>query len=174
MRLPFDGTLPQTQDWNDPRYRSLYAQFGLMGHNGEDYACPEGTRIVAPHGGKVIEALFDPTGYGHYVKLEDSVQGSVLAHLSTISVRVGDQLIEGNEIGFSGNTGFSTAPHLHWGYYRLPRNRLNGFLGYIDQSPDWINTYLPDKDVLQRELSEVRNRLKIAEIKILNAKNALS
>lgn len=173
MRLPFDGTFAQTQDWNDPRYRASYAQFGILGHNGEDYGCPTGTRILAPHGGKVIEAQFDP-GYGNYVKIEDAFQGSVLAHLSKISVRVGQQLIEGNEIGLSGNTGNSTGPHLHWGYYRLPRNRNNGFLGYIDQVPDWINVVPPvDTTSLNQELEKTKRELQEANIKIVNAKQAL-
>lgn len=137
MRKPFDGDLPKTQDWNDPRFRASYAQFGILGHNGEDYGMPVGTPILSPHHGVVKEAQFD-SGYGNYVKIEDESQGSVLAHLSKIEVTVGQVVGEGQKIGLSGNTGNSTGPHLHWGYYRIPRNRNNGFLGYIDQDPDWL------------------------------------
>lgn len=182
MRRPFDGNFVQTQDWNDKRYRSSYAQFGLMGHNGEDYGTPTNTRIVSPHGGKIIEAQFD-LGYGNYVKIEDNLQGSVLAHLSKISVKVGMILIEGNEIGFSGTTGNSTGPHLHWGYYRLPRNRENGFLGYIDQS-DWMNIPQAPPNTCSVEIAKIselteKNRILGDEnlrqkAKIENAKIALN
>ena len=181
MRKPFDGNFALTQDWNDKRYRSSYAQFGILGHNGEDYGVPLGTRIVAPHGGKIIEAQFDP-GYGFYVKIEDQFQGSVLAHLSKISPKVGDVLIERDEIGFSGNTGNSTAPHLHWGYYRLPRNRENGFLGYIDQS-DWMNIPQASSNACAMEnakIAELSEKNKTLELekgklsaKVENAKIAL-
>ncbi len=172
MRKPFDGNFPKTQDWNDKCCRASYSKFGLMGHNGHDYGLPSGTRVVAPHGGKIIEATNDPTGYGNYVKIENDKEGSVLAHLSKISVKVGDQLIEGNEIGFSGNTGNSTGAHLHWGYYRIPRDRENGFLGFIDQD-DWLNLQIapstPPVDVepFKREIASLNT-------KINNAKQALA
>lgn len=158
MRKPFDTTPTMTQKWNDPRYRASYAKFGLMGHNGQDWGVPEGTRIVAPHGGKIIEAQFDAGGYGNYVKIEDAYQGSVLAHLSKISVKVGDVLIEGNEIGISGNTGNSTGAHLHWGYYRLPRDRENGFLGYINQA-DWMNVVSSDNTNLLAQIDGLKHDL---------------
>lgn len=160
MRKPFDGDLPKTQDWNDPRFRSSYTQFGILGHNGEDYGMPVGTPILAPHHGKVIEAQFD-SGYGNYVKIEDGAQGSVLAHLSKIEVTVGQVVGEGQRIGLSGNTGNSTGPHLHWGYYRIPRNRSNGFLGYIDQDPDWLQhkEQAVDTTPLQNEIKRLNEKV---------------
>lgn len=142
MRKPFDGDYSITQNFDDPRFRSSYLKFGILGHNGIDYGLPTGTLLVAPHSGKVLEAQNDPTGYGNYVKLENDVEGSVLGHMQSFSVRIGDQVAEGQQIGISDNTGNSTGPHLHWGYYRLPRNRDNGFNGYIDQT-DWLNLKLP-------------------------------
>lgn len=142
MRKPFDQDFVQTQAWNDPRYRANYLKFGLLGHDGIDYAVPTGTPIVAPHSGKIIVAGSDPTGYGNYIKLENEVEGSILAHLREFSVRQGDSVNEGQLLGYSDNTGNSTAAHLHWGYYRLPRNKNNGFAGYIDQT-DWLNFKMP-------------------------------
>jgi septal ring factor EnvC (AmiA/AmiB activator) len=135
MRKPFDGEFPQTQGFNDPCCQASYAQFGMIGHNGLDFGCPTGTRILAPHDGKVIEATLDPTGYGIYLKIENTIEGSVLAHLREYRVGVGDGVKEGDLIAYSNNSGNSTGSHLHWGYYRFPRDRQNGFAGFIDQTP---------------------------------------
>lgn len=144
MRLPFDGQYPISQEFGlNPQ---LYSRFqvkqpdgsmaAMKGHNGMDWACPTGTVIKAPHSGRVIEATYDQDGYGYYVKLENDKEGSVLAHLDSIKVQVGYFLAEGDIIGTSDNTGYSTGAHLHWGYYVLPRNRANGYSGFQDQRPE--------------------------------------
>lgn len=140
MRLPFDEQFKLTQNWNDPCCRGSYLKFGLLGHNGEDWGLPEGTPILAPHDGICKEVADEGMfGYGKYIKIESEIEGSLLAHLSNFNISVDQQIKEGEIIGWSGNTGNSTGPHLHWGYYRIPRNRNNGFAGYIDQS-DWLNS----------------------------------
>jgi len=133
MRKPFDGDYRVTQIFGvNPQD---YAQFGMKGHNGIDYALPTGTHVLAPHSGKVIEATLDPVGYGLYIKIENDIEGSVLAHFKEFRVGVGDTVTEGQLIAFSDNSGNSTGPHLHWGYYRFPRDRSNGYAGFIDQTP---------------------------------------
>ena len=138
MRRPFEGKYPITQEWGvNPQD---YAKLGLKGHNGVDYATPIGTPILAPHNGTVVEAAYDATGYGTYVKIENDEEGSILAHLSKHLVNPGDYVTEGTQIGISGNTGNSTGPHLHWGYYRKPRNKSDGYSGttnpwqYLDEN----------------------------------------
>lgn len=124
---------PVTQEWGvNP---ADYARFGLKGHNGVDYGTPTGTPIIAPHGGKVIEAAFDQYGYGMYVKIENDKEGSILAHLKSFVVNPGDIITEGTEIGISDNTGNSTGPHLHWGYFRKPRNKTDGYSGTTNPYP---------------------------------------
>ena len=154
MRKPFDGDYKQTQGFNDECCRAAYAKFGMKGHNGLDIATPSGTKILAPHDGKVIETTLDPAGYGIYVKIENSIEGSVLAHLREARVGVGDGVKEGDFVGYSDNSGNSTGAHLHWGYYRFPRDRQNGFAGFIDQTP-YIGAGTPNLD-LQAELDKVR------------------
>lgn len=152
MILPFKGSYKESQDWNDPRYRSSYYKFGLLGHNGKDYATPVGTQIIAPHKGRVVEAAFDQYGYGWYIKVENEVEGSILAHFKEApKFPVGAYVQQGDVIGLSGNTGNSTGPHLHWGYYRLPRKRDNGFAGTIDQT-HWL--LLEDYESVILELEE--------------------
>jgi murein DD-endopeptidase MepM/ murein hydrolase activator NlpD len=132
MRKPFAANWPLTQGFGvNP---DSYKQWGLLGHDGLDYGLPMGTEVLAPHNGKIIEATNDPTGYGNYIKVENDKEGSVLGHLHDFVVKVGDSVNEGQLIAHSNNTGNSTGPHLHWGYYLFPRNRANGYAGFIDQS----------------------------------------
>jgi hypothetical protein len=137
MKKPFNKDYPLTQSFGNVLIINgvnIYAQFGLKGHNGIDWGLLNGTTVIAPHDGKVIEATLDPKGYGLYVKIENTVEGSVLAHFKELRVGVGDSVYEGQTIALSDNSGNSTGPHLHWGYYRFPRNRNNGYNGFIDQS----------------------------------------
>lgn len=134
MRKPFNQDWPLTQKFGENP--DIYKKFKMAGHNGLDYGLPNGTELVAPISGKVIEAVRsgDP-GYGKYIKIENDREGSLVAHLKSVDVDEGDEVVEGQHIGLSDNTGFSFGPHLHWGYYRFPRDRSNGFAGYIDQLP---------------------------------------
>ena len=127
-----------TQKWGVNA--DIYKRFGLSGHNGVDYRIfsEAGNRAVygrsfAPHDGKIIEAYNDGAGYGWYVKIENDKEGSILAHHKELMVRVGDVVKQGDLIGITDNTGWSTGPHLHWGYYLKPRNKANGYSGTINQ-----------------------------------------
>lgn len=124
--------------------KASYIKFGLQGHNGIDFRaflpngerCYEGgkSEVFSPHDGKCLENVFDAKGYGWYVKIESDTQGSVLAHFSSQSpIKVGETVKSGQFIGFQGTTGNSTGIHLHWGWYPIPRNRMNGFNGYENQ-----------------------------------------
>ncbi len=128
-----------TQDWGVD-YQT-YVRFGLKGHNGIDYRLydKDGNKatkaeVFDPHGGKVIEIGDDADGYGKYIKIENDKEGSILAHLDSFVVNVGDETKEGQLIAIANNTGFSTAAHLHWGYYPKPRIRTNGYSGTINQA----------------------------------------
>ncbi|MCL4482639.1 MAG: M23 family metallopeptidase [Bacteroidetes bacterium] len=133
MIKPFRGNFPLTQRWGvNP---ADYAKFGLFGHNGQDYGLPLNTDVIAPHSGKVIEAAYDANGYGLYYKIENDKEGSVLGHLKENYLAIGATVMEGQLIGKSGNTGNSTGPHLHWGWYLFPRDRGDGILGFMDQGP---------------------------------------
>ena len=153
MRFPFNGSFKLTQKFGENP--ASYAQFGLKGHNGLDFGVPTGTEIVATHSGKVIEATNDPSGYGLYVKIENDLEGSLYAHLKEFKVKVGDQVSEGQILGLSDNTGNSTGPHLHFGYYKIPRDRTNGYAGYIDPLP--FLTSEPMAVITQKELDKIRS-----------------
>jgi hypothetical protein len=120
----------------------VYAQFGLKGHNGIDLRIYDKNGIktlegelYAPHDGKIIEATMDSDGYGWYYKIENDIEGSILGHNKTLFFKVGDYVKEGQHIGTTDNTGFSTGSHLHWLYYRHPRDKSNGYGGAINPRP---------------------------------------
>lgn len=128
MRLPFVGNYPVTQGFGGNA--AVYKRFGLAGHNGVDYALPSGTEVKAAHAGKCFVG-YDPSGYGHYIYVNDGRVETVYAHLLKTSVVIGQTVKEGQGIGFSDNSGFSSAAHLHFGIRPLPKQN-NGYGGYVD------------------------------------------
>ena len=83
-------------------------------HNGIDLRATIGTPVYAVSDGVVMEAKDNPTGYGLYVALYHDDFGSLYAHLSELLVEKGQQVKAGDIVGYSGNTGASTGPHLHF------------------------------------------------------------
>jgi hypothetical protein len=88
-----------------------YREFGLPGHEGIDYAVPIGTPVYAAHDGQTQAAV--GTTYGVQVWVTGNGTTTVYAHLS--KARPDGAVKAGDVIGYSGNTGRSTGPHLHFG-----------------------------------------------------------
>jgi len=84
-------------------------------HHGIDYAGPVGTPIRAAYNGKVIFAGYKG-GYGKTVVIKHKGGYKTLyAHLQRYKVFRGKRVKKGEVIGYMGNTGLSTGPHLHFG-----------------------------------------------------------
>jgi murein DD-endopeptidase MepM/ murein hydrolase activator NlpD len=83
-------------------------------HSGLDISVPRGTRVVAPADG-VIVFVGAKAGYGKALVIDHGF-GVVTryGHLDGFEVRPGQRVKRGDVIGYSGNTGRSTAPHLHY------------------------------------------------------------
>ena len=139
----------------------IYKQFGMEGHNGLDYGVPVGTPIHASHDGIVTRVKKDKNGYGWHIRIRTKhlAKETIYAHLSRIDVKVGDIIAIGQQIALSGNTGFSTGPHLHFGWAQLipdeskpldqwhRRNYSNGYYGWIDPIEyimEWEGTHLQE------------------------------
>ncbi len=84
-------------------------------HEGIDLTGPKGTMIRAAHEGLVIYTGEDFNGYGKMVLLEyDSQWATLYGHLDKISVREGEIVHAGQQIGSMGDSGRSTGVHLHF------------------------------------------------------------
>jgi len=83
-------------------------------HAGTDFSAPTGTEIYATGDG-VIEKAKYVTGYGNHVVINHGFGYQTLyGHMSKIAVRRGQKIKRGELIGYVGNTGLSSAPHLHY------------------------------------------------------------
>lgn len=97
--------------------------YGRPFHPGTDFGVPIGSRIKSVAPGVVIgygntDAYPGCNAWGKWIAVEhDNGLTSLYAHLSAISVSNGQRVGVGDVIGLSGNTGFSTGPHLHLTIY---------------------------------------------------------
>ncbi|MDY3225237.1 MAG: peptidoglycan DD-metalloendopeptidase family protein [Candidatus Faecousia sp.] len=85
-------------------------------HNGIDMSCAQGTPIYATRAGVVTSASYQAGGAGNYVSI-NHLDGfaSIYMHMTHYVVSPGQNVSQGQLIGYVGSTGLSTGPHLHFG-----------------------------------------------------------
>ncbi len=116
---------PSDASWLMPTAGKLTSPFGMrvhpvLGikrmHNGIDLAAAEGTPIYATRAGKVTTCSYQAGGAGNYVSI-NHLDGfsSIYMHMTHYVVSPGQSVSQGQLIGYVGNTGLSTGPHLHFG-----------------------------------------------------------
>ncbi len=119
------ASIPAIQPVNNKDLRRIGSYFGTRMdpfykvkkfHEGMDFSAPIGTEIYATGNGTVIMAGRDGNGgYGNEIVLDHGYNyKTVYAHLSRIFVKPGQKIRRGQIIGYVGNTGKSTSPHLHY------------------------------------------------------------
>ncbi|HHY59992.1 MAG TPA: peptidoglycan DD-metalloendopeptidase family protein [Clostridia bacterium] len=109
--------------WPAPGYTRITSEYGMRMHpilktqrmhTGIDIAAPAGAKVIAAESGQVMMAGY----YGAYGNTVIINHGSgittLYAHLSAITVKQGDEVLRGDQIGKVGSTGLSTGPHLHF------------------------------------------------------------
>lgn len=137
------------------------AVYNGSGHNGIDLGTPIGTSVKATANGKVLgtgntDLTCPGASFGKWVFIQhDNGLSTLYGHLSVITAVEGSSVSVGDVIGYSGNTGYSTGPHLHFtvyasqgvkvsslqskvkgcGVYRLPIASLNSYLNPLDYLP---------------------------------------
>lgn len=116
---------PSDASWLMPTSGRLTSPFGMrvhpvLGyarmHNGIDLAAAQGTPIYATRAGKVTTCSYQAGGAGNYVSI-NHLDGfsSIYMHMTHYVVSPGQNVSQGQLIGYVGNTGLSTGPHLHFG-----------------------------------------------------------
>ncbi|WP_326815116.1 M23 family metallopeptidase [Streptomyces sp. NBC_01763] len=108
FQLPIAGSYVTTG------YKSSGSLWSSGRHSGIDFHAPSGSSVVAVGAGTVVEAGWGGA-YGNNIVLR-MTDGTYTqyGHLSSIGVSVGQSVGAGQRIGFSGSTGNSTGPHLHF------------------------------------------------------------
>ncbi len=107
-----------TQDYgcSNLGFYTFDPNWGCAVHDGVDLAAPQGTPLLAASDGTVVAAGWCNCGLGYYVELDhgDGVH-SIYGHMAAQpSVKVGDTVSRGDQIGQVGSTGLSTGPHVHF------------------------------------------------------------
>ncbi|MBI4118406.1 MAG: peptidoglycan DD-metalloendopeptidase family protein [Parcubacteria group bacterium] len=161
LRWPVDN-VSITQYFGNTPFASQNPQvYNGGGHNGIDLRAPNGTIIRAAANGVVTDTgdtdrACDGASYGKWVLIRHYNNLSTLyAHLSLIRAEPGQEVKIGDVIGYSGNTGYSTGPHLHFTVYaasavrvtdeyrskvcgtylKLPLSPRNGYLNPLSYLP---------------------------------------
>jgi murein DD-endopeptidase MepM/ murein hydrolase activator NlpD len=108
-----------------------------MMHWGVDFTAPVGTEIYCTGNGKVVDINFERRGLGYHVVVDHGYgYQTVYAHMSKVKVKKGQKVNRGEVLGYVGNTGTSTGPHLHYEVVKNGKriNPINFF--YNDLTPE--------------------------------------
>lgn len=120
-------------------------------HTGIDFAAPIGTPIYATADGKIEEVSVKFSGYGKMVVIDHGFGYKTrYAHMHDFAVRTGQNIKRGELIGYVGDTGISTAPHLHY------EVMMNGVL--INPVHYFFNDLTPAEYEKIVELSSIENQ----------------
>lgn len=136
------------------------------GHRAIDVAMPVGTPLIAPLDGEIyLNAVNNggsTKGYGYYVILKlingDYVLYAHLRELSNLSK--GQKFKEGDIVAYSGNTGSSTGPHVHFEYHKKNfkfRSQVKG----TDTAIDPVTVYPKLKGMSGKNLGSLSFEIKI-------------
>jgi len=90
-------------------------------HHGVDYAAPTGTPVHAVGDGKVIKKGYQKRGGGRFIKIKhNSVYTTTYMHFSRFAkgIKVGDFVHQGQIVGYVGQSGIATGPHLDFRFYK--------------------------------------------------------
>lgn len=117
--------------------RNPFGGFSYEMHSGIDFRGPVGTPVYATADGIIVKVEQQFSGYGKHIVIDHGYDYETLyAHLSDMSVQVGDRVKRGDLIGELGNTGRSTGPHLHYEIHRKNQPVNPRYYLQIDSAQD--------------------------------------
>ncbi len=128
--IPQSGSSPLMWPVDNPRITQLFGKtvgakklYVSGSHNGVDFGTPIGTTVKALASG-IVAGTGDTdldcrrVSFGRWVLIKfNNGLAATYGHLSVIGVKAGDKVDAGQIIGYSGNTGYSTGPHVHISVY---------------------------------------------------------
>jgi murein DD-endopeptidase MepM/ murein hydrolase activator NlpD len=142
-KAKFLSSMPAIQPVSNKDLRRLSSFFGyrmdpfykvMKHHEGVDFSAPVGTEIYSTGDGVVVDVDASKRGYGNSVMIDHGFGFKTFyAHCSKILVKRGQQIKRGQVIAKVGNTGKSTAPHLHYEVHKnnRPIDPINYFFSDI-------------------------------------------
>ncbi|RLA62533.1 MAG: M23 family peptidase [Epsilonproteobacteria bacterium] len=144
-----------TSSFSHRRYHPIKKRY--RPHHGTDFGAKRGTPLLAVRSGKIIFSG-RMNGYGKVVKIKHSGgYVSLYAHQSRIRAKKGQWVKKGQIIGYVGNTGRSTGPHLHFG---------------LTKNGKWINPMrVLNKKSILKKFSKYKN-VKSVKYKTVELKDA--
>jgi murein DD-endopeptidase MepM/ murein hydrolase activator NlpD len=144
IKWPLD-TVSVTQYFGNTSFSTANPQiYNGKGHTGIDLRAAPGTKVKAALTGVVTgvgntDLVKGCYSYGKWILIKHPNGLSTLyAHLSGIAVGAGEEVKTGQLIGYSGNTGYSTGPHLHFGVYATQGVRVENYTQSINCKGAWI------------------------------------
>lgn len=141
--IPFTGTYPVTRAFGakpaDTPTAKKYQAWCIVGHDGIDFGLPMGIQVRSCGAGIVLQSGINGD-YGISVTIKHRWGTSIYAHLSELRVHANQRVKKAHVIGLSGQSGYATGPHLHFGIRPNHPDILNGYQGYIDPQ-----MYLPKR-----------------------------
>jgi hypothetical protein len=92
-------------------------------HYGIDLAIFEGEQVISTANGIVVDTKFDSVKGNYIMVKHNEIYSTFYSHLKRVSVKIGDKLVQGQVIGYSGNTGsMTTGAHLHYEVFKNGKN----------------------------------------------------
>ncbi len=115
-KINYTPSIKPTKGWYSSLFGKRIHPFTgkIEFHKGLDIAAPEGTPIIAPADGRVIFVGKNGSYGNEIVIMHKNFYKTIYGHLSRFNVKKGQKVKRYDIIGFVGNTGRSTAPHLHY------------------------------------------------------------
>jgi murein DD-endopeptidase MepM/ murein hydrolase activator NlpD len=108
---PYDGDDCAPSGWP---VAGRLTQYFAWYHRGIDLGTPLNTPVLATHSGTIRFAGWRTDGYGNLIILENGMFITYYGHLTDFNVGEGQQVGRGSVIGWSGSTGNSSGPHVHY------------------------------------------------------------
>jgi len=119
---------------------------GVYYYGGVDFFAPMGTTVLASADGVVSDRRWAKTGYGYHVRIAHNIHFmTIYAHLRDIVVDEGQDVRAGDFVGYLGNTGNSTGPHLHFELRKdgVPIDPAPYLVKCIDEEPEPVEIEIP-------------------------------